>query len=210
MAAVTYNQPQGTASPTTEGGIALAQSLGGVAVVQQTYNAISQIANNNAFSNTTRSDFDVRIGANQDTNMYDDMKGVCEKKGMRLCTSNEICDMKKRQIANPELTSVFQVDNWIAVGDAQNEWLTLNRNGGRYCKTHTEFTQTKTNGKGYLPSWGNQRNPVGFERLAIMLSEGRGYSDGAVRAWVSQITSLPLTQDCVYHDFRHQPFFFRI
>lgn len=189
--AVTYNQPQGTASPTTEGGVAFAQSLGGVAGVQQTYNAISRTANDNALSNTARaadiekgygikvqaittnrSDFDVRIGANQDTNTYDDMKGVCENKGMRLCTSNEICDMKTRQIANPELTSVFQVDNWIAVGDAPNEWLTLNRNGGRYCKTHTEVTQTETNGKGYLPSWGNQRNPVGFERLAKCCPKG--------------------------------------
>ncbi len=86
-----------------------------MAAVQQTYNAISKTANNNAFSNTTRSDYDVRIGKNQDTNMYDDIKGVCEKKGKRLCTSNEICDMKKRQTANLELTSVFQMDKWIAV-----------------------------------------------------------------------------------------------
>jgi len=189
--AVTYNQPEGTASPTTAGGIALAQSLGGVAAVQQTYNAINQNANNNAVSNdaraadiekgygikvqpitTNRSDFDVRIGANQETNTYDDMKAVCEKKGMRLCTSNEICDMKTRQIANPELTSEFQVDNWIAVGDTQNEWLTLNRYDGRYCKTHTEVTQTETNGKGYLPSWGSQRNPSGWERLAKCCPKG--------------------------------------
>jgi len=216
--AVTYNQPEGTASPTTAGGVALAQSLGGVAAVQQTYNAINRNANNNAVPNdaraadiekgygikvqpitTNRSDFDVRIGANQDTNTYDDMKAVCEKKGMRLCTSNEICDMKTRQVANPELTSEFQVDNWIAVGDKQNEWLTLNRYDGRYCKTHTEVTQRETNGKGYLPPWGNERRPVGFERLAKCCPKGGNTLMARyVRLQYSRVDCLNLAQIQVF------------
>ena len=91
---------------------------------------------------------------------YNDMKSICEDKGERMCLSTEICDMSTRQVINPELTSHFSVDNWIAVGDKQDEWLTLNHqwgDGERYCKTHTEVA-------GSTPDWSNS-NYIVFMRL---------------------------------------------
>ena len=81
---------------------------------------------------------------------YNDMKVVCENKGERLCLSSEICDMSTRQVTSPELSS-FSSDNWIAVGDSQDEWLTLYHSGDRYCKTHTEVAGEK-------PGWSNIPN----------------------------------------------------
>jgi hypothetical protein len=102
--------------------------------------------------------FDVRVAPNQPSKSYQDMKRVCENKGKKLCRSSDICN-KSRQVAMAGLTSAFTNDNWIAVGDKDNEWLTLNRAGDRYCKTHTEVA-------GSVPSWGTSAAPGGWERLA--------------------------------------------
>ena len=102
--------------------------------------------------------FDVRVAPNQPSKSYQDMKKVCENKGKKLCRSNDICN-KSRQVSMAGLTSAFTNDNWIAVGDKDNEWLTLNRGGDRYCKTHTEVA-------GSVPSWGTSAAPGGWERLA--------------------------------------------
>jgi len=64
--------------------------------------------------------------------------------------------MSTRQVINPDLTSHFSVDKWIAVGDKQDEWLTLN--GERYCKTHTEVA-------GETPGWSSDPNYSPFKRL---------------------------------------------
>lgn len=104
-----------------------------------------------------KGDFDARSAAHETALTYSDMKAICENKGQRLCLSREICDMSKRQVISPELTSTFSGDNWIAVGDKQDEWLTLHRAGGRYCKTHTEVG-------GSTPDWSNTNYNV-FLRL---------------------------------------------
>lgn len=104
------------------------------------------------------SDFDVRISPNQPTKSYQDMKQVCQNKGMKLCRSSDICD-KNRRVHMAGLTSAFSNDNWIAVGDKENEWLTLNQADGRYCKTHTEVA-------GSVPGWGTSTAPGNWERLA--------------------------------------------
>lgn len=174
----TFNYPNTSIDPATAAGKEFGQALGGVAAVKQKYDDINRLANDNSKTNAQRSeavqqaygvklgtpssnrdDFDVRIPAGQPTKTYQDMKNFCESKGKRLCQSGEICDMSARTVMNPDLTSEFTNDNWIAVGDTPNEWLTLNRGGGRYCKTHTEVA----NG---LPGWGDSRNPTGWERLA--------------------------------------------
>jgi len=67
--------------------------------------------------------------------------------------------MQQRKVRNPELPKEFPDDNWIAVGDRQNEWLTLAKFGNRYCKTHTEVA-------GSTPSWGQDNNPANWRRLA--------------------------------------------
>jgi len=102
--------------------------------------------------------FDVRIAPNQPSKSYQDMKKICENKGKRLCRSSDICN-KSRQVTMAGLTSAFTNDNWIAVGDKDNEWLTLNRGGDRYCKTHTEVA-------GSVPAWGMNAAPGAWERLA--------------------------------------------
>ena len=102
--------------------------------------------------------FDVRIAPNQPSKSYQDMKTVCENKGKKLCRSSDICN-KSRQVTMAGLTSAFTNDNWIAVGDKDNEWLTLNRGGDRYCKTHTEVA-------GSVPAWGTTTAPGAWERLA--------------------------------------------
>jgi len=102
--------------------------------------------------------FDVRVAPNQPSKSYQDMKRICENKGKKLCRSSDICN-KSRQVAMAGLTSAFTNDNWIAVGDKDNEWLTLNRAGDRYCKTHTEVA-------GSVPSWGTSAAPGAWERLA--------------------------------------------
>ena len=89
---------------------------------------------------------------------YNDMNSICEGKGQRICLSSEICDMSTRQVINPDLTSEFSVDNWIAVGDKQDEWLTLSRFDERYCKTHTEVA-------GAIPTWSSDLNIIYFKRL---------------------------------------------
>jgi hypothetical protein len=179
----TFNYPNTSIDPATATGKDFGQSLGGVAAVKQKYDDINRLANDNSKTNAERSqallqaygvqlgspssnrdDFDVRIPAGKSTNTYQDMKDFCESKGKRLCQSGEICDMATRTVMNPDLTSEFTTDNWIAVGDTPNEWLTLNRGGGRYCKTHTEVA----NG---LPSWGDSRNPTTWERLAKCCDE---------------------------------------
>lgn len=102
--------------------------------------------------------FDVRVAPHQPSKSYQEMKMICENKGKKLCRSSDICN-KSRQVSMAGLTSAFTNDNWIAVGDKDNEWLTLNRGGDRYCKTHTEVA-------GSVPAWGTSAAPGAWERLA--------------------------------------------
>ena len=174
----------GPLSPSTPAGLAFGQSQGSLQNVKNAYDTIVRTAFDNTQPNTVRSlqlqqvldvkpksktaegdDFDVHIPANQSTKTYDQLKAVCESKGKRLCQSTEICDMQKREVTNPSLTATFPEDNWIAVGDKPNEWLTLNNYGNRYCKTHSEVTQSE-GGNAYLPVWGSQTNPATWGRLA--------------------------------------------
>ena len=145
---------------------------------EQRQDCIQKMVGANLLPNTSNeNNFDVVIGAGQATKSYSDMKAVCEGKGMRLCASNEICDMKARVVANPELTPEFkdaagnQIDNWIAVSDKENEWLTLNRGGDRYCKTHTAVA-------GAVPGWSASRDATPWMRLAKCCPK----DDGVVRA----------------------------
>ena len=50
-------------------------------------------------------------------------------------------------------------DMWIAVGDQQNEWISVQNDPDRVCKTHTEVA-------GVVPPWGTVSNPQGFYRGA--------------------------------------------
>jgi hypothetical protein len=206
----TFNYPNTSIDPATEAGKQFGQTLGGVAAVKQKYDDINRLANDNSKTNAQRSealkqaydvqigtpssnrdDFDVRIPMGKPTKTYNDMKEFCESKGKRLCQSGEICDMATRTVMNPDLTSEFTNDNWIAVGDTPNEWLTLNRGGSRYCKTHTEVA----NG---LPGWGDSRDPTGWERLA-KCCDGSPYLQGRyIRIQYDRVECLNLAQIQVY------------
>ena len=140
-----------------------------------------------------RNDFEVRIPANQPTNTYNEMKAVCEAKGMRLCQSSELCDMSTREVSHPEITNAFPGDNWIAVGDSQDQWLTLNRSGGRYCKTHTEVAGGK-------PGWSNSKVPTGWERLAKCCSGSSAMIGRHIKMQYNRRECLNLAQIQVYSD----------
>lgn len=206
----TFNYPNTSIDPATESGKQFGQTLGGVAAVKQKYDDINRLANDNSKTNAQRSeavqqaygvqlgtpssnkdDFDVRIPAGKPTQSYNDLKEFCESKGKRLCQSGEICDMATRTVLNPDLTSEFTNDNWIAVSDTPNEWLTLNRGGSRYCKTHTEVA----NG---LPGWGGSRDPAGWERLAKCCDGSPHLQGRYIRIQYDRVECLNLAQIQVY------------
>lgn len=74
---------------------------------------------------------------------YSDAEMVCQQKGLRLCNSDELCSGRT---PNTNLDIFGANDNWIAVGDRKDEWLTYNREGDRVCKTHTQVA-------GGTPGW---------------------------------------------------------
>lgn len=81
---------------------------------------------------------------------------MCESKGKRLCNSKELCP------GNQPITSINTFggsDNWMAVSDKQNEWVTYATFDNRLCKTHTQVA----NG---VPGWGNTKDGGGWYRAA--------------------------------------------
>ena len=197
-------------SPDTDTGLEFGQSLGGINDVKNMYDSKFMRAMNNDVKNEERSsaildmfglnlgsaaakkkDFDIRIAAGQNTKSYDDLTEYCKSKNQRVCESSEICDMATRTVTNPELTSEFPGDNWIAVGDQQNEWLTLNRADNRYCKTHTEVA-------GYLPEWGSNRNPSGWERLVKCCGNDLQIQGRYIKLQYTRQDCLNLAQISVY------------
>ena len=110
---------------------------------------------------------------------WDDMSAVCTNMGpnYRLCRSEEMCDCNfknsghgaglERCSSTPKpienLRKPFSIffDNWFAVGDRTNEWMTYGFVGHtwRQCKTHTQIA-------GSVPSWGSSRAAQPFIRAA--------------------------------------------
>ena len=87
-------------------------------------------------------------GGNVSNTSYDDLKNVCTAKGMRVCNASEICS--NNGAAPNELQVFGSNDNWVAVGDKPNEWITLSA-GDRYCKTHSQVA-------GDVPTWGTSNS----------------------------------------------------
>ena len=100
--------------------------------------------------------WDVVNAPNTTTNTWNEMNQVCESKGKRLCNSKELCP-SNQPIA--ELNIFSGADNWMAVNDKSNEWLTYNTAGGRLCKTHTQVANV-------LPGWGDSKGANAFYRAA--------------------------------------------
>ena len=209
---------KGPLGPQTDSGLAYGQSLGDIQNVKNAYNRIVSTANDNRKPNAQRApeiqevygatlhtptietnDFNEKIDAGQPTKTYDDMKAVCESKGKRLCHSKEICDINpagKIEVIQPELTTSFPTDNWIAVGDKPNEWLTLateQQISGRYCKTHTKVA-------GSTPSWGSSRNPGSWARLAKCCEGPADMLGRYIRLEYNHPECLNLAQIAVYGD----------
>ena len=85
---------------------------------------------------------------NTPTKTWSQLKEVCEAKGNRLCNAIEMCP-NNQPLSN--LNTFNKNDNWVAVGDQQNEWLTYRSD--RLCKTHTQVA-------GSTPTWGS--TPQGY------------------------------------------------
>ncbi len=103
--------------------------------------------------------FDIQSkGGSNSALTYARAEQLCSSQGQRLCSAAELCpDGRPR----PGLDKFGHTDNWIAVNNAPNEWVTFNRAGNRLCKTHTQVAGT-------TPAWGTQSNArgQGFERAA--------------------------------------------
>jgi hypothetical protein len=89
---------------------------------------------------------------------YDRAAQLCSSQGQRLCSAAELCPDGRPRAG---LDKFGHTDNWIAVNNAQNEWVTFNRADNRLCKTHTQVA-------GSTPAWGTQANArgQGFRRAA--------------------------------------------
>lgn len=98
--------------------------------------------------------FDYLSQPNEPTLTYNELRDVCQRKGMKICSSRDLCKDGK-PIADLDIFG--STDNWIAVSDKENEWFTYNRAGNRLCKTHTEVD-------GRLPFWGTTKNARGWAR----------------------------------------------
>lgn len=81
---------------------------------------------------------------------------MCADKGKRLCSSKELCP-SNQPITNMNIYG--GTDNWMAVNDKQNEWVTYATFDNRLCKTHTQVA-------GGVPAWGNTKNGAGWYRAA--------------------------------------------
>ena len=93
---------------------------------------------------------------NTTTNTWNEMKKVCTDKGQQLCSASEMCP-SNQPIAE---SNVFDgKDNWMAVGDKQNQWITYNTADNRKCKVHDQVVP-------FLPAWGNTKDPVPFYKAA--------------------------------------------
>jgi hypothetical protein len=181
-----YNRKDTTLDPNTQVGYAATADMTSIADVQATYDSVNRLANDNTKTNETRkhaieqaygitippttfnpADFDQSILPNAAGMTHGGFEAYCKSQGKRLCNSYEICDMGSRTVISPALTNAFPADNWVAVGDSSNEWLTLNRNlktddgqYNRYCRTYSEVTGGK------YPDWGKSADPQPFYRVA--------------------------------------------
>jgi hypothetical protein len=82
---------------------------------------------------------------------YARAKQLCSSQGQRLCSAAELCRQGRPR---PGLDKFGRTDNWIAVDNAPNEWVTFTRAHNRLCKTHTQIA-------GSTPAWGTQSNARG-------------------------------------------------
>ena len=211
---VIFNQPGTELDPNTPSGLAFAEQYGtDISRLKGAYNSIVTVANDNSKKNVQRAgqlkqtyniklkaptldsnNFDVGLDGTSRSS-YTEMKAICEAKGKRLCQSSEICD-RSRKVIQPELSTAFPKDNWIAVGDSDNEWLTLAQYndvpGGRYCKTHTEVAGGK-------PGWGNDQSG-GWMRLAKCCDGTAATLGRYILLQYDHVESLNLAQIAVYTD----------
>jgi len=100
--------------------------------------------------------FDVFIPPNTVSSTWNEADKVCADKGQRLCSSKEMCPSNQ---PISELNVFGGSDNWMAVSDKPNQWVTYNTAENRTCKVHDQVVP-------YLPGWGNTKDPIGFYRAA--------------------------------------------
>jgi len=103
--------------------------------------------------------FDIQSkGGSSSALTYARAKQLCSSQGQRLCSAAELC---RNGRPRPGLDKFGRTDNWIAVNNAPNEWITFTRAHNRLCKTHTQIA-------GSTPAWGTQSNArgQGFKRAA--------------------------------------------
>jgi hypothetical protein len=101
--------------------------------------------------------WDVNIPAGNTGKTWMDMKSTCSSKQQTLCTVVDLCPGGKPVAA----LNTFPGDNWMAVNDGDNQWLTYHADPpDRACQTHTQVAQA-------APAWGTSTDPQGFARAAM-------------------------------------------
>ena len=86
---------------------------------------------------------------------YNDAKNVCTN-NTELCSSQDLCP--NNQPIDKLKDTFGSNDNWIAVSDSDNEWLTYVKSD-RLCKTHTQVAGGK-------PGWGTDNETGNWIRAA--------------------------------------------
>ena len=116
--------------------------------------------------------FDVVVEPDVPTMTWAQIRAYCPQ-GWDLCTKNDLCSGTNPRDAAWS-TYFGSDDNWVAIRDAENEWVTFSQalyaGGVRQCKTHTQIA-------GSTPSWGTQTDPWGFYRAGRCCRISREYQN---------------------------------
>ena len=101
---------------------------------------------------STKLPFEYMSDASQNNNKtYTDIKNLCTG-STQLCATQDLCPNNK-PLDNLK-TSFNGKDNWMAVSDSDNEWITYWDNSNRLCQTHTQIA-------GSIPAWGTANTQSG-------------------------------------------------
>jgi len=123
----------------------------------KTYPLVAPRVNGNydGYEKTPRG-LDVINKPNTVSKTWNELSQMCAAKGKRLCSASQMCPSNQ---PIPDANVFDGKDNWMAVGDKQNQWITYNTAENRLCKVHDQVVP-------FLPGWGNTTDPVPFFRGA--------------------------------------------
>jgi hypothetical protein len=157
----------------TSTGTVMTLYVDGLAVANRTINST-------AF--TFSAIWDVLVAPTQPGKSWDDMRQVCVSKQQRLCSASEMCP-------NGQPITVlnsFSVDNWIAVNDEYNQWVTYFNFSHSLCKTHSQLANS-------LPTWGIGTGVAVFARAAMCCGAPKFTGHWRIGSYAAAIGGYPFS-----------------